>query len=470
MSRSVDPAPARDSSVVSQQLSELGDAIRDAEQQRLDAQYHLDDAATPPEMKAYLQRTIEQLTANLGALNQRYLDLDVEMEDDDVQSRRPKLPGFGAPVISQSSGYWSRGRMPRFSRRSPFRSGYGSARYGRRSRLLSAPRSVTVRSRGRVPCSLPARPGSCTIAMREFVCNVQSSSTSGSFFLDNSKLYHCNARNSNLVPWLSLVSASYDMFRFRSICFHYEPACSTSTNGQVIMGYDADPADVAPASWKQLAAYRGSVHCAPWAPCQLSVAPSVLRGQRRYYCQPVYQTNADSRLANPCRFFIASEGVLEQNLVLGKLYVSYVCDFFQPEVPSGNLMTVQNAGVGCKIVGTQHAGAGNSFMHLGVASGDVPFSISSSGVCTFLIDYQGLVVATVAGTGINSAEVLVGEGSARPTLSKLKYEVGMTGEDVVSGTYIYKVSASAGDSFVAYAGFTTLTSWSLWFAPFDYGL
>lgn len=154
-----------------------------------------------------------------------------------------------------------------------------------------------------------------TVRHREFLQDI-SPSTDGFQMLVAQAI---NPSNSSLFPWLSGIVNRYECFKFHTLKFIYEPQCSTTTSGTVMMAVDYDVDDSEPTSKVQMMSFKGAARSPPWFAGTNMSASSDLNRQKSYYI--TQKIGSESRLSNVGNFFLAYEGT--EQLTMGELYVEY---------------------------------------------------------------------------------------------------------------------------------------------------
>lgn len=115
--------------------------------------------------------------------------------------------------------------------------------------------------------------GEHTVQSREFVANL-SGNSSGFLLLGVSGSfpgYDLNPGNQVVFPWLSLIAAAYEKYRFEDLSFELVPRNPTSAAGAVYMALDYDWDDTPATTLNELMSNRGAVNSDVWTPCKLRV-------------------------------------------------------------------------------------------------------------------------------------------------------------------------------------------------------
>lgn len=144
-----------------------------------------------------------------------------------------------------------------------------------------------------------------------------------------------NPGNTILFPWLSHIARNYESYRFRHLEVCYEPSCSTSTAGKVLMAFDYDCSDNPPMSKQVMMAFRGAVSAVPWqeATLMLNKTDSGTLGERRFVKAGTLQTATDRKTYDVAQLYIFSAGATTETVV-GEIYVEYEVEFITPQMDS----------------------------------------------------------------------------------------------------------------------------------------
>lgn len=176
---------------------------------------------------------------------------------------------------------------------------------------------------------------SCNFKHREFLGDVISSSSANTFDIQS---YSINPGLARTFPWLSdVVGASFQQYRINGMCFEFRSMSGDALNsvntalGQVIMATDYDSADVPFTSKQQMENTEYGVSCKPSVnmmhaiECERSQT-SISEQYIRAFAPP---PNADVRLYDLGKFYIATNGCQGTSVNLGELWVTYDIDCFK---------------------------------------------------------------------------------------------------------------------------------------------
>lgn len=171
---------------------------------------------------------------------------------------------------------------------------------------------------------------------REYIGDVITSSTIGAF---KNESYDLQPANNRTFPWLSTIAENYEQYRIHGMVFFFkstsgESVASTNTAiGTVILAteYNVD----SPAFTNKQAmensqfaqSGKASVSMIHGIECDLRDRPL-----NNYFIQPD-GTQGNDRFTNFGKFQIATQGFQAASVNVGELWVSYVIEFFKPQVP-----------------------------------------------------------------------------------------------------------------------------------------
>lgn len=135
----------------------------------------------------------------------------------------------------------------------------------------------------------------------------------------------------SMFPWLSGHANLYEMYRFKKLVFRFKTVAPTTAAGQVMLGFDSDPADIAPADAAQLSQLAKYADGPVWQKLSISCPCDQTW---RYVAQSAnVDTGRDSRLVHMGNFFAAVGDTANTNSI-GYLEAEYVVEF-KGKNPSG---------------------------------------------------------------------------------------------------------------------------------------
>lgn len=315
----------------------------------------------------------------------------------------------------------------RFSSKTPYRS--SSRRPIKRRRTMMAPVSRTLR----VAATRGVRSGrnrqSVTFTNREFFSNLTTPSDAATTFrvMVNALV---NPANPQVFSWLASIADHFEEYKILKFKVIYEPSCTSSTTGQVVIGCDYDPQDPEPTDWSQVSSWKGAKHGSAWAPLTF-YADKNIRRRSTYYTgvsslDDTTATNTeDVRETSAARLYVCHEGVTNNgvafaaNTVIGKLYVEYKIKLF---IPQSNIDLIARAGANGGyfrlVAGTNQnafnamytaAGTGNQPLMLNnmpIRNGYLPFSFTAGGALNALIPWEGYIERVATGANAYRPDVI----------------------------------------------------------------
>lgn len=178
-------------------------------------------------------------------------------------------------------------------------------------------------------------PNTVHIRHREYLGDIVSSATAGAF---NVQTFSINPGQSASFPWLSnVVNVNFQQYRINGMLFEYRSMSADALNstntalGSVIMATDYDSADSAFTSKAQMENTEFGISSKP--SCSMIHAIECARSQTaisELYVRPGnVPANADIRLYDLGKFYIATTGMQGASVNLGELWVSYDITFFK---------------------------------------------------------------------------------------------------------------------------------------------
>lgn len=174
--------------------------------------------------------------------------------------------------------------------------------------------------------------GNMSVTHREYVKDVVHGNTTDSDF-ELLLFERINPGNANIFPWLSTIASRYESYVFRRLKFIYEPQCSTTSPGTVMLAIDFDVTDSPPIDKTALMSYKGAVRSPAWFACVFDSDPRDLRKQQTYYTSSTELNSNDSRLSDVGRLILAFASE-SGGYTAGELYVEYSIDFLTPQLES----------------------------------------------------------------------------------------------------------------------------------------
>jgi len=196
-------------------------------------------------------------------------------------------------------------------------------RRNRQSRVGMAPLAVAVP----VQTGVGARSGANSIVIRhrEYVTSVTCS------VAFNCNYVSLNPGLSATFPWLSLVSAGYEKYRFRQIRFIYKPQCASTTAGSLWMAIDTDASDPTPSSKAVIASYANAAMGSLWSPLSVQYPIKNMDNMKQWYVRPGYIANTDVKMYDVGNLYFATEGAAAP-IPVGDVFVEYTVELLVPQL------------------------------------------------------------------------------------------------------------------------------------------
>lgn len=262
--------------------------------------------------------------------------------------------------------------------------------------------------------------------------------------------YPLNPGLSSTFPWLHRLARRYEEYRFRSLRFEYRSVAPTSVAGVVMMSFDYDAADSAPAAKSVQAQTIPNSECNAWMNNDLVVP---VEGPFRYVRAGALSSNLDVKTYDMGQMFISS--VYGNNVTSGELYIEYEVELRRP---------TDGPETGGKLVFSTNS-ANVPFQTLLSQSGSaLPLVRESSTTLRFVQSGEFLIIAEGTGSQlgtVSSPSLLSGAtGSAVSVIAN--YAVGAAGSVTAVGS-VWRVRAQAGDilTWTAYATATTIGNFTV---------
>jgi hypothetical protein len=222
-------------------------------------------------------------------------------------------------------------------------------------------------------------------------------------------------------PWLSSIAIRYERYQFKKLRFHYEPKCSASTAGTVILAVDYDPLDEAPATKQEVLSYHGKGDSVPWLPCNTEMGSFIGANRGSLFTRPgTLAANRDQKTYDLGQLFVCTSGHAGTT-VCGELYVDYEVELLIPQVQDSIIAGAFDSTAGLSqvaLVGTNFAGNGNLDDLISVTG-------TSASILTFNQDWEGLVSINVVGTVMSGAAANAGT-AAWSAFGTATYNAGAT--------------------------------------------
>jgi hypothetical protein len=278
--------------------------------------------------------------------------------------------------------------------------------------------------------------------------------------------YRVNPSKDTVFPWLSGIARMWEFYRFRRLRFRFVSTCATTTNGSIVLAFDADPVDNPPTALSNVANQAYSVTSNIWKSVVLEVHPSQLMGRPWYYTRALAPNEENLRQTDVGRMYLgfAGHGATFSG---GYLEVEYEIELRTPQTPPED--------------GEAVAAEGGGVMTAAMPFGDAPVrdedstltaTVTNNGPNTLLnlhslsagryfvsISYEGTTIAAQFAAAYSDA-----------TLSQLDSEINATGTKGLSN-YVLDIVKAAGEALVVlYCTAATITAAKLRIARYVKGL
>lgn len=142
-----------------------------------------------------------------------------------------------------------------------------------------------------------------------------------------------NPLSINSLTRLSAMAALYDNFQVVSISFHFATSVSTSTDGSMVMAWDADPDDnYTPVTGDALNTYLDSTSCNVNFSLYRNAYLTVPASKKLFVQQ---ETGGDQRLVNHGRLWVATQGGVAAG-TYGRILMKWRIKFMKPNLDPDN--------------------------------------------------------------------------------------------------------------------------------------
>lgn len=256
--------------------------------------------------------------------------------------------------------------------------------------VRAAPVAFATRRTGSKPKMGTKAGGVVTISHRSFLTPINNS------IAYTATQVACNPGLLGSFPWLSSLASKYEMYRFTRLRYEFRSVTASSTTGVVMMSFDYDAADEAPASKAEQAQTIPNSETNVWMNNDLVVPCGP---EWRYVRQSALASNLDIKTYDMGNLWLST--AYGNGAVGGELYVEYTVELKKPSAgytPSG-LFSCLTSAFAAPINLTSNTTSGIGY----------PFVRSSNTELLALAGGEWLVVAEADGTGLSA-------GFATPTI------------------------------------------------------
>lgn len=175
------------------------------------------------------------------------------------------------------------------------------------------------------------RSGSKTVRLVE---RERVATLAGSADFKVQKTFQINPALSSFLPWLSTMAQLYEKYRVKSIRVMYHNLCGTNAAGNVLMAYDPDVLDGAPADAVSFSQSTRYVDGAPWRMLTLNIPGS---NQSLFTRSGSHPAGSDLKTYDYGQIHIACEAMADESTV-GYIEIAYDLELFERQsapVPGG---------------------------------------------------------------------------------------------------------------------------------------
>jgi hypothetical protein len=146
----------------------------------------------------------------------------------------------------------------------------------------------------------------------------------------DSRTLALNPGNEDVFPYLSNIAVSFEYYKFRKLRLRYEPSCSTSTPGAVMLCIDYDASDSAPLGKTSFMMNQNATRCSSWSRSSMDLVAKANGAQvKRFVLNDFPPPNTDVKMYNLGNLFIATQG--STAAPIGEIYVDYEVELSVPQ-------------------------------------------------------------------------------------------------------------------------------------------
>jgi len=235
-----------------------------------------------------------------------------------------EIPRRGRGRNALRNGTPNKGRgvnnpMPVLRRRQPGNGGYAVVRGGpRQVAELRAPIANTAMVR-----RLPSAIDNMTFAHSELVTAIYGSVD----YVVQELAFQPGIPT--VFPWLSQLASLWDMYNVLSVRLRYVPACSTTTSGSILLGFDYDVTDAPPINKSAFMQMQDSCTAPSWSPCDLPLKRQSLLRRRNLFTRSGAFTG-DQKTFDLGQILYATQGQVNDDII-GDLYIDYTIRMSMPQ-------------------------------------------------------------------------------------------------------------------------------------------
>jgi len=167
--------------------------------------------------------------------------------------------------------------------------------------------------------------GRVRIRHREYIADVYGSVAFAAV------AYAINPGIATSFPWLSVIAANYESYKFNSLCFQFSTEKPTSVGGSLMMAIDFDANDGAPTTKSGIMAYHNAVRCPVWSQTDYVADKPDLNKLLQHYVRSTTVSGTDLKTYDVGNLFVCVSGCADTT-ALGELYVMYDVELITPQL------------------------------------------------------------------------------------------------------------------------------------------
>lgn len=330
-----------------------------------------------------------------------------------------------------------RGQAPKSKNQPKQRNGNDSTR--------AAPVAIATKRTSSAP-KIKTTAGGIVVSHRSFLAPVTN------FLPFTANQTACNPGLSSSFPWLAKLARRFEQYRFTKLRYEFRSVVASSTSGVVMMSFDYDAADLAPATKAQQSQTVPSSETNVWMNNDLSVKTD---SSWRYIRAGNLPQNLDIKTYDIGNMWLSSS--YGNNSVGGELYVEYTVELRKPTdgIETGGRLTTSASVFAFPLQGS-------------VVTSGAAYPFSKLNDSTLLVTAGGeylVTVRTIGSTLGSPASTFTITSNGSSSISASLYTVIAASNTVRTS----KVRVDTGDtmSFSAGAG-TTLSGVEVYASPVDY--
>lgn len=216
-----------------------------------------------------------------------------------------------------------------------------------------------------------------------------------------------------LFAWLASQAVNYNEYRFTNLRFRFETEKAATLSGKVMLAFNPDAADGAPASKQEMLEFENKASDVLWKEFMLNVPvrPTEALGNKRYVRTGALSSNLDIKNYDLGNLWVATQGMADTTAV-GELFVEYTVELSSPIVSAAALAYATTA--------TQLGNSPTSSSFFGSStkpdSGGLDYATATNTI-TFNRVGKYALVASISGTGLHTVFTPVTSASTANTIT-----------------------------------------------------